>query len=170
MHSLKLIFQSILLLSFTSVLLLSCGGGGADDKSSDATDASAKPDAAQVVKLEIAGNDAMQFNKKELKAKAGSKVELTLKHNGSMNAQVMGHNVVILKQGVNAAEFCQKAAAASSNGYIPEGSDEYIVHTKMIGGGEETTVTFNAPEKGTYDFVCSFPGHFALMQGKFIVM
>ena len=40
---------------------------------------------------------------------------------------------------------------------------------KLIGGGEETTVTFDAPAKGTYDFICSFPGHYALMKGKFIV-
>jgi azurin len=39
----------------------------------------------------------------------------------------------------------------------------------MIGGGEQTTITFDAPEKGVYDFICSFPGHVALMQGKFIV-
>ncbi|HBX64839.1 MAG TPA: azurin, partial [Balneolaceae bacterium] len=25
------------------------------------------------------------------------------------------------------------------------------------------------PEAGTYDFICSFPGHYALMKGKFIV-
>ncbi|MCB0632702.1 MAG: azurin, partial [Lewinella sp.] len=25
------------------------------------------------------------------------------------------------------------------------------------------------PAPGTYDYICSFPGHYALMQGKFIV-
>ncbi|MBT8261281.1 MAG: azurin, partial [Bacteroidia bacterium] len=37
------------------------------------------------------------------------------------------------------------------------------------GGGQSTSVTFMAPEVGTYDFICSFPGHSALMKGKFIV-
>ncbi|MGD1893724.1 MAG: plastocyanin/azurin family copper-binding protein [Cyclobacteriaceae bacterium] len=44
-----------------------------------------------------------------------------------------------------------------------------IVHTKFIGGGESDTITFEAPSPGTYDYICSFPGHYALMQGKLIV-
>ena len=39
----------------------------------------------------------------------------------------------------------------------------------MLGGGEETTIEFEAPAKGEYTFICSFPGHYALMNGKFIV-
>jgi azurin len=30
-------------------------------------------------------------------------------------------------------------------------------------------IEFIAPEKGTYDYICSFPGHFAMMKGKLIV-
>ena len=39
----------------------------------------------------------------------------------------------------------------------------------MIGGGESVTIEFDAPEAGTYDFLCTFPAHFAMMKGKFIV-
>ena len=39
----------------------------------------------------------------------------------------------------------------------------------MIGGGQTTSITFTAPAAGTYDFICSFPGHSGLMKGKFIV-
>jgi azurin len=39
----------------------------------------------------------------------------------------------------------------------------------MLGGGQKTTITFQAPEKGDYDFICSFPGHVALMNGIFTV-
>ena len=28
----------------------------------------------------------------------------------------------------------------------------------MLGGGESDTITFDAPEPGTYIFFCSFPG------------
>ena len=47
--------------------------------------------------------------------------------------------------------------------------DAIIVHTEMIGGGEETTIEFDAPEAGEYDFLCSFPAHYAIMRGKFVV-
>ena len=39
----------------------------------------------------------------------------------------------------------------------------------MIGGGQSDTIEFDAPEPGTYDFICSFPGHYSVMKGKFIV-
>jgi len=55
------------------------------------------------------------------------------------------------------------------NDYIPKDTQDVIVHTKIIGGGETTTIEFDAPAVGTYDFICSFPAHFAMMNGKFIV-
>lgn len=121
------------------------------------------------VTVDIEGDDAMKFNLKEIKVKEGQEVTLTLHHVGKMGVQVMGHNWVLLKPGVDMMSFGAEAATADKNGYIPEGSTDYIVHTDMIGGGETTTITFTAPEKGTYDFICSFPGHVALMKGKFIV-
>jgi azurin len=125
---------------------------------------------SNVVELTIEGNDQMQFNLDEMKVKAGSTVKLTLKHVGEMTKQQMGHNWVLLKQGTDIMEFGQKAAGAADNDYIPQGeTDKVIANTKTLGGGEETTITFEAPKKGTYDFICSFPGHVALMKGKFIV-
>lgn len=119
--------------------------------------------------IDIEGDDAMKFNLKNIKVKEGQKITLTLHHVGEMGVQVMGHNWVLLKPGVDMMKFGADAAGAEANDYIPEGSTDFIVHTEMIGGGETTTITFDAPEKGTYDFICSFPGHVALMKGKFIV-
>jgi azurin len=123
-----------------------------------------------VVELTIEGNDQMKYNLDEMKVKAGSTVKLTLKHVGKMTKQQMGHNWVLLKQGTDIMEFGQKAAGAADNDYIPQAeTNKVIANTKTLGGGEKTTITFEAPEKGTYDFICSFPGHVALMKGKFIV-
>ncbi|TQD39472.1 azurin [Haloflavibacter putidus] len=122
-----------------------------------------------VVELTIEGDDQMRFNKEELKVKAGQTVRLTLKHVGEMKKDVMGHNWVLLTKGTAVSEFGQKAVEAKGNDYIPKGTSKVIAHTDLIGGGQTTTVEFKAPEKGTYDFICSFPGHYSLMQGKFIV-
>lgn len=119
--------------------------------------------------IDIEGDDAMRFNLKTIKVKEGQKITLTLHHVGTMDKQVMGHNWVLLNQGVDIMTFGGEAASAEANDYIPEGTDEVIAHTKMIGGGETTTITFDAPAKGVYDFICSFPGHVALMKGKFVV-
>lgn len=118
--------------------------------------------------IELESNDKMQFNKAEIKVKAGQEVTLKLVHTGKMPKEAMGHNFVLLAQGTDLAEFAQKAMAAKATDYIPAG-DAVLAHTKVIGGGESDEITFTAPAVGTYDFICSFPGHYSIMKGKFIV-
>ncbi len=121
------------------------------------------------VEITIEGNDRMQFNMDEIKVEAGQTVVLTLKHVGKLPAAAMGHNWVLLTEGTDIQKFGAAAAKFKDNGYVPEGSDQVIATPELIGGGQETTIEFTAPEAGTYDFICSFPGHYALMKGKFIV-
>lgn len=121
------------------------------------------------VEVTIESNDRMQFDLSEIKVEAGQTVVLTLKHVGKLPKAAMGHNWVLLKQGVDIQKFGAAASKSAGNEYIPEGTDDVIVHTKLIGGGQETTIEFTAPEAGTYDYICSFPGHYALMKGKLIV-
>ena len=115
----------------------------------------------------INSNDQMRFDTDEIKVKAGEKIKLTLNHTGKLPKNVMGHNFVLLTKGTDVAKFSREAMNEKEKEYIP--STGVIAHTKLIGGGESTTIEFTAPEKGTYDFVCSFPGHYAMMKGKFIV-
>lgn len=160
----------ILQLLVLSIVLVACGSDKKEeeDKSQPIKIQSSSSDVAKEVSLQLGSNDEMKYDKNSFKVRAGQKVTLTLTHNGEQDKAVMGHNFVLLKQGTNVDEFASKAIASKDNDYIPEG-DQIIAHTKMIGGGESTTITFDAPEKGTYDFICSFPGHYALMRGKFIV-
>lgn len=144
-----------------------------ENKNSSAVDNKSKDevstDQENVVELYLTGNDKMKYNKEELKVKAGSTVKLVFEHVGKMSVQTMGHNFVLLKQGVDKIAFGQEASSYASDGYIPPNTDKVIAHTEMLGGGKKTTITFEAPPKGTYDYICSFPGHVALMNGKFIV-
>lgn len=117
----------------------------------------------------IESSDQMKFNRSEIRVKSGTTITVVLKHTGKMPIQAMGHNWVLLQKGTDVAAFANLAARAQSNGYIPLGSKQVIVSTKVIGGGQSTTVKFIAPAKGTYDFICSFPGHYGIMKGKFIV-
>src|SRR5690606_27203263 len=137
---------------FVSMLVASCGGG------------------SNLVSLETSGNDAMQYDKKELRSTEGSFISLTLQHISSMSKYVMGHHHINLKEGVDMQAFATADMSEKDNDYFPASmSSDVIAHTKMIGGGESTTITFQAPPKGTYTFFCSFPGHYAMMQGQLIV-
>ncbi|MFV0540865.1 MAG: azurin [Aestuariibaculum sp.] len=162
-------------LVLTVLITLSCGNDKKKEKQIEKTtptktEATTKKTEASTneVTILLSSNDQMQYDKTELKVKAGQKVTLTLKHTGKMAKNVMGHNFVLLKQGTDIPTFAEKALEVADKEYIPEG-DKVIAHTKLIGGGESTTITFNAPAKGTYDYLCTFPGHYAIMKGKFIV-
>lgn len=128
--------------------------------------------AAAQTKVEITANDQMQFNIKAFEVTAGEKVTLSLKHIGQLPAVAMGHNVVILTAGTAVPAFATKCAPAKDTGYIPqdeESKKEMVAHTKLLGGGESDEITFTAPAAGDYPFICTFPGHFAIMQGVMTV-
>lgn len=120
--------------------------------------------------ITISGTDDMKFDKTELKTKSGATVKLILKHIGKAPIEAMGHNVVILAQGTDFNAFANAAIDAKNNDYIPKGMENAVIaKTDMIGGGQSTEITFPAPARGSYDFLCSFPGHHVYMKGKLIV-
>ncbi|XCF07146.1 azurin [Tamlana crocina] len=155
-----------------AVFLVACGNKDKEKKenfSYEKTMEAPKAASSNPNDVVITGNDGMQFNKKQIRVEAGKKVKITLRHIGKMDKNVMGHNFVLLKQGVDVMTFGPKAAAFKDSEYIPANTQDVIAHTKLIGGGETAVIEFDAPEPGVYDFICSFPGHYALMKGKFIV-
>ncbi len=167
-----------LMLVLTTIALVSCGEKKEKeqikltDQPAETTESVTEEKSTQdenVVEITITGNDQMQFNLAELKVKAGQTVRITLKHIGKMDKNVMGHNWVLLTMGTDIGAFGLVAVEAKATDFIPAGTDKVIAHTKLLGGGESDTIEFVAPAAGTYDFICSFPGHYALMKGKFIV-
>jgi azurin len=127
--------------------------------------------APKVCKVEISGNDAMQFDKKELAVAADcTDVELTLKHSGKLAAGVMGHNWVLSKTADVAAVATDGIPGGLAGNYLKKGDARVLAHTKVIGGGQSDTVTFStsALKKGeSYTYFCSFPGHSSIMKGVF---
>jgi len=128
---------------------------------------------AQDCAATIEGNDAIQFSLSELKVSSSCKsFTLTLKHVGTLAANVMGHNWVLTAT----ADFEGVAVAGQNAGmgqnYVPPGDARVIAATRIVGGGEETSVSFDASALepgGNYTYFCSFPGHYVLMKGRLIV-
>ena len=121
----------------------------------------------------INGNDAMQFDVKSYQVAIGQPVRLTFKNVGSMPKIAMGHNLVILKEGIDGLAFGQKVLASGGSASNPLPSSllgDVVAHTKLLGPGESETIDFSAPNKpGEYEYICTFPGHFAMMRGTMIV-
>ena len=127
---------------------------------------------SQECSLTIEANDMIQFNQKELKvSKSCKEVTVTLKHVGQLAANVMGHNWILAAT----PDFQALATAGQSAGapnYLPAGDKRILASTNVIGGGQSATVKFSIAglmPGGDYTYFCSFPGHFVLMNGKFII-
>ncbi|MRJ10054.1 azurin [Ornithobacterium rhinotracheale] len=162
-----------LMLSATTVMFScskekSCCADETTENNAPAIEAAAPE--TKVNQLSIEGTDQMKYNKTTLKAQAGEPITLTLKHTGEQSKETMGHNFVLLKKGTDVDAFGQAATQAQATDYIPQDmKDDVIAHTRILGGGEEDTIEIPALDKGEYDFICSFPGHYVMMHGKLIV-
>lgn len=152
-------------LAVLSLAMFSCG----NDKSTSTTSSTPTEEMKIVdgkIMLELYAGDDMKFNTKTLKAKKGYPIQLYFKHTGTAPKVSMGHNVVILKPEANVGKFGNAAIDAKETEYIPTGFEQDIIaHTKMLGGGESDTIEFTIDAPGEYVFMCSFPGHSALMKG-----
>ncbi|MBV7483256.1 azurin [Bordetella sp. BOR01] len=117
----------------------------------------------------VESNDAMQFNTKEIVVDASCKqFTVHLKHVGKMAKAAMGHNWVLTKEADMQPVATDGMTAGLANDYVKAGDDRVIAHTKLIGGGEADSVTFDTAKLTAgdkYAFFCSFPGHWAIMKG-----
>ena len=98
-----------------------------------------------------------------ISAETGEELTFKLTTISALPTSAMAHNMVLLQGDANAQEFVNASMKAKDNDYIaPDMTDMILHHTEMIGGGESTQVTFNAPETaGDYEYLCSFPGHYS---------
>lgn len=119
--------------------------------------------------VEIEGNDAMQFNKSSIDVPQSCKqFTVKLKHVGKLPKAAMGHNWVLAKAADAQAVAADGIAAGLDKNYVKPGDARVIASTSIVGGGESTSVTFDTAKlkaDQTYTYICSFPGHSALMKG-----
>jgi azurin len=127
----------------------------------------ATPDAEGTVR--ISGSDQMRFSHDRIDVKAGTKIRIELKNLGTLPKEAMGHNFVLLKSDADVTAFGAKAMGAKATSYIPADASEILAHTKLLGPGESDVIEIESLAPGAYPYVCSFPGHLALMKGMLVV-
>lgn len=166
----KSLFTALFLIAFFGISMTSCNSNTDKNQAIETPKYDAEFAQSDTIEIQLEGNDKMQFNKTEIVVYEGQTVTLTLTHVGSMPRSAMGHNFVLIAPEISISEYAKKATKAKANDYVLDDSTLTLAHTEMIGGGERTTITFQAPEKGSYDFLCSFPGHYSIMKGKLFVL
>lgn len=172
-------FSRLSILPF--VLLLSValvGCGGSDSSSSDEASSSestttqsstSSEEVDQTITIQPQGNQ-MKYRQTEFTVAPGETIELVFENTATSPSMV--HNVVLLNSTEDAVfERVGEGgmSAGSANDYVPE-DDAIIAYTEVAQPGETVSVTFTVPEEpGEYGYVCTYPGHWATMQGTMYV-
>jgi azurin len=113
--------------------------------------------------------DVMKYDQAELTVEAGRRARLVFK-----NTDHMQHNALVLRPGtidrVGAmADTMLSDPTAQARSYVPA-TDDVLFHVPLVNPGEVFSVDFVAPkEPGRYPIVCTFPGHWRIMQSTLIV-
>lgn len=167
---------TVLLVGMLGFLLAACGGDASDTSATDNESSSEQTEQTEQssevdreLTLQPKGNQ-MKYATTELTAQAGETVRLVFENVAESPSMV--HNVVILN--TTDDEVVERVgmagqSAGQSAGYIPD-DDAIIAHTDLAQPGETVEVTFTAPEDpGEYTYVCTYPGHWAIMQGTLVV-
>jgi len=109
----------------------------------------------------------LKYDKDAIKVKAGSRVRFTFN-----NTDDMLHNVVIVKPETAdqvGKEGMNLGLQGEAMQYVPD-SDNVLFHTSVVQPGASETIYFTVPEEpGTYQYVCTFPGHYITMRGTLVV-
>jgi azurin len=123
--------------------------------------------------FEVMVNDSMAFQITEMVTeKSCEAINVTIKHTGQLPAKTMGHNWTLTKTADYQPVAIEGMSAGIENDYIVPGDQRVIAHTKIVGGGESDSISFSPSALeagGDYTFFCSFPGHWSVMRGKFVV-
>lgn len=109
--------------------------------------------------------EAMKYDLKEFTVKPGQSVEIIIE-----NPDAMQHNMVITKPGSlekvgRAGDAMMKDEKGAEKNYVPALA-EVLYSTPLINPGQSYKLKFKAPVAvGNYPYVCTFPGHWTLMNG-----
>lgn len=160
-------------------LLTACGGSESSPDDATATSSTTTTQSAssgevnRTVTLHPKGNQ-MKYRETEFTVAPGETIRLVF--DNTATSPSMQHNVVILAS--NDDDIFQKIGeagtqAGSTNDYIPQEESlrkQILAYTPMSKPGETVETTFTAPdETGEHGYVCTFPGHWATMQGTMYV-
>ena len=117
--------------------------------------------------LNAAAEGVMRFEQTTLRAFENQPITLVF---NNLHSDL--HNVVLLKQAVDVEQFGQALNAyltdpkAIDTDYIPPAElEKVIASTAVLEQGGTQTITIEGLPPGDYPYVCTVPGHWAVMQG-----
>lgn len=160
--------NSVLLFAALCALLTA----GCGQKDSSSATAAAPTAQAGPRTIEITAGDTMKYSINSIEARPGEQITVVLTNIGTQPKEVMGHNWILLKAGVDVAAYSAAAVLAKEAEYFPaDRAGDVLAHIPLLGPRKSGEVTFKAPTApGEYMFLCSFPAHLQVgMKGVLVV-
>ncbi len=166
---------------FLALNLVACNtdsdsGSAATETQQDSTEAATQPAAPDrtlqpkdEIVLKALGDtiSEIRFDKDTLQVERDAFVKLQLVNEGTNVPMV--HNVVVTEHNKYKLIALAGARIGPVGNYVPE-SPMVIAASPLAKPGQTVLLEFKAPsEPGTYDFVCTYPGHWKRMHGILIV-
>ena len=124
-------------------------------------------EAAREVRIECTNN--LTFATTVFRARPGEAIKLTL-----VNPDVVPHNWALLTPGSlqRVGELTNRYIAdpeAPLRHYVPD-APEVLAYTDIVSPQQQFSIYFHAPDRpGRYPYLCTFPGHWSVMNGELIV-
>jgi azurin len=122
---------------------------------------------ARSVTIEAGKN--LSYTVRSFTVRAGEPIKLTF-----LNPDVVPHNWALIKPGTlpRVGDLVNKIIAepdAATRHYIPRTAD-VLFYTDIVGPQDQFAISFRAPgTPGRYPYLCTFPGHWMVMNGEMIV-
>jgi len=120
-------------------------------------------------RIEVNAISGLQYDVKEIRAKAGESISIAFR-----NLDTIPHNWVLAEKGSlqrvgNASNRMLNDPEAAEKHHVPETAD-VLHYTPMLLHNRRHTLHFTAPEEpGRYPYLCTYPGHWAVMNGVLVV-
>ena len=120
--------------------------------------------------MTIEAGKNLTYSPTSFSVRAGEPIKFTFS-----NPDVVPHNWALIRPGtlptvgdlVN--KIISRARCRRSRHYIPR-TDDILAYVDIVEPGRDFTIYFRAPpQKGRYPYLCTFPGHWMVMNGVMTV-
>lgn len=170
-------FKNFYIPIVSAFVIIGCGGTTSENKVSEKKKTEIKvaekaeapevADEKKIVEITISakGEDmmAISYEPKSISIPAGSRVKLTFKNESQ--AAGMYHNFVLVKLGTGQEIATMGIKVGEKNNFVPKDPNVFA-STEVLEMGTTTTLEFDAPPKGSYHYICTYPGHYPNMIGR----
>lgn len=135
---------------------------------SELENTTSQPKPVEEVTIRATGNSLteMAYDLDEISVAEGSRVKITLINQAQDSAMI--HNIVFVYEGTRNATAMAGLKAGPEQEYVPDLPTVFAA-SSLAQPGETVVLEFDAPEAGSYYFICTYPGHWERMTGIFTV-